>query len=140
VAVAPDHIGVAVWETSATSVIRMVAVGPDVPKPRPRLTLTGGAKHQGDKVHVTAGGKVVLPDGVPRSVGCDGEVTVSIKRGADVLATNTVGVDDQCRFRAEKNVRRGKVGGADKLKLVARFSGNAALARTTKSLSVRVRG
>jgi hypothetical protein len=140
VATAADHIGWAVWEASSSGVIRIVPVGPDVPKPRPGLSLSGNAKHVGNKVEVTASGKVVLPDGVAPASGCEGSVTVTIKKGTRVLATKTDAVNNQCRFSIEKSIRQGEVGGADKLKLVARFSGNPALASKSTSRTVRVRG
>jgi hypothetical protein len=140
VAVAPDHIGVAVWQASSTGTIRIAAVGPDAPVSRPGLTLSGNAKHVGNKVEVTASGKLVLPSWVTPANGCEGNVKVTIKKAARVLETKTVAVNNQCRFRAEQKVGQGEVGGADRLKLVARFNGNYALASKTTSRTVRVRG
>ena len=140
VAVAPDHVGVAVWQASTAGIIRIVAVGPDAPLSRPGLTLSGNAKHVGNKVEVTASGKLVLPPGVTPANGCEGSVKVTIKKAARVLDSKTVAVNSQCKFRAEQKVGQGEVGGADQLKLVAKFNGNFTLASKTTSRTVRVRG
>lgn len=140
VAIAPDHIGFAVWQASSTRDIRIVPLGPDVPLPRPTLALTGHAKHAARKVVVTASGRLVAPTGVLQANACKGKLRVTVEKGDASLDSKTVAVDGQCRFDVRMSIRARAVGGADKLKLVARFSGNGALASSTTTRSVKVRG
>jgi hypothetical protein len=140
VATAADHVGVAVWGTSSTQEIRMVAVGPDVAKPKPGLKLKGDAKSSPNSIVVTAKGKLKLPDGVAKAKGCSGQVDLTVKQGSKVLAAKEVDVSNNCTFKYSKGIKDGKVGNADKVAIVAKFTGNRPLAVATKTDKVNVPG
>jgi len=109
--------------SSTAGDIRIVPVGPDLPKPAPATKVSGAASHQESKVVVSTSGKLVPPTGVVHANACKGDV-----------------VDSQCRFSVRKSVGEGRVGDARKLRLITRFSGNRALAPSTTTRSVKVRG
>jgi hypothetical protein len=138
IATAADHIGVAVWAAGTAHNIRLVAVGA-VPKPKPGLTLTGSAHRTATGVPVSISGTVVRPIGVPASAGCDGTVKVNLERGTATIYTHTVNVTSTCHFGFNTTLGRAEVGaGTARLGVVAKFSGNAALATATKTRTIAI--
>jgi len=168
VATAADHIGVAVWKgmtaIGAGPDIRVAAVGPDAPqhadtvtpppppappappvplasaaKPKPGITATGKGKRSARKVRVTITAKLGLPAGIAKAAGCTGTIKITIARAKKALARKTVKVRSSCAFGLKLNLPRSKVKNAKTLTVTLSYSGNAVLAPTTKTGSMKVR-
>lgn len=77
-------------------------------------------------------GRLTLPSGISRSVGCKGRVSVQIKRGSATLSTRRVTLARNCTYSARVQfVNPRRFGRAKRLKFTVRFLGNARVARTT---------
>ena len=165
VAAAPDHVGVVAWNAGARQ-IRVAPVGPDAPvdpvvgpppaapapvpppppapapvtKRKPSITASGSARRAGAKVRVRITGKLRLPPGVSKAVGCSGRIAITIRRGRKRMTTKTVKVRSTCAFALKVNIKRSKVRRAKKLALTLTYGGNAVLARIRKAGSLKVKG
>jgi hypothetical protein len=162
VAAAPDHIGVIAYHAGlGAGDVRVVAVGPDAPvdpvtppppfappppaaptrvtKPKPKFTTSGSAKRAGRRIRIRIKGKLVLPTGVAKAIGCTGKIKVTITRARKPVASKTVNVKKSCEFRFSATVARSKVKRAKKLAIRLRFTGNNALAARTKLASIKVK-
>ena len=86
-------------------------------------------------------GRLTLPSGVTRAQGCNGRVTVQVKRGGTTISTRRVSLTKSCTYSLRVsfgNSRR--FGRSTRLKFTARFVGNAVVLRDTAPLRfVRVR-
>lgn len=75
-------------------------------------------------------GRLTLPTGIAKSVGCTGRVSVQVKRGSVTLSTRRVSLRKDCTFASTvifgnaSRFRRSK-----RLKFTARFLGNRRVAR-----------
>ena len=77
-------------------------------------------------------GRLTLPTGITRSVGCKGRVSVQIKRGSATLSTRRVTLAKDCSYSARvvfANARR--FARAKRLKFTVRFLGNTRVSLTT---------
>ncbi len=77
-------------------------------------------------------GRLTLPTGITRSVGCKGRVSVQIKRGSVTLSTRRVTLAKDCSYSARvvfANARR--FARAKRLKFTVRFLGNTRISLTT---------
>jgi hypothetical protein len=86
-------------------------------------------------------GKMTLPRGVTRATGCGGFVTVSWRIASQTIATRNVKFGRNCGFSDRIRPKLGKkLRSAGRLRVVARFEGNAVLTqRSTTSNRVRIR-
>ena len=86
-------------------------------------------------------GRLTLPIGVAKSVGCKGRVSVQVKRGSVTLSTRRVTLRKDCTYAVTvsfANARR--FARVKRLKLTARFAGNArVLPATAPARFARVR-
>ena len=169
VATAADHIGVIAYHAGiGAGDVRVLAVGPDAPvdpvapppppppsqvalpppppvapkpvvQPKPTFTASGSAKRTGGRFRISVQGKLVLPKGVAKTVGCTGKVKVTITRAGKSVAIATVSVKKSCEYSLSRTVARSKVSSAKKLAIRLRFTGNNALAPVTKLGSITVK-
>ncbi|HYI19095.1 MAG TPA: hypothetical protein VD836_10325 [Solirubrobacteraceae bacterium] len=165
-AVAPDHIGVVAWETGSsggTTEVRIAGIGPDAPvdpaPPAPVPIGTPGpppvapaAKLKGrlptnaakakrisrGRVRLTLDGKLGRPAGVSAAQGCRGSIVATVRRGKKRIARDTLPLSRSCRFHRVGVLSRKKVKRASKLRVTLRFRGNAALAGTSRSYTVKL--
>lgn len=86
-------------------------------------------------------GKLTLPAGVAPADGCRGRVTVTVRRGATTILTRRVSLRSACTYGATVSfANRRRFGRATRLRITARFAGNARVLRATApSRTVRVR-
>jgi len=79
-----------------------------------------------------ASGRLTLPSGVAKSVGCTGRVSVQVKRGSVTLSTRRVALRKDCTYAVSvsfANARR--FAQVKRLKFTARFVGNSRVSPTT---------
>jgi hypothetical protein len=77
--------------------------------------------------------------GVPRSLGCHGEIQSTLKRGRTPLTFKTVRLDRRCHYRVRFRVLRSRIKNARRLTIEVRFLGNNYLAATEpKAFTVKV--
>ncbi|MEO8686771.1 MAG: hypothetical protein ABI611_00965 [Solirubrobacteraceae bacterium] len=164
-AVAPDHVGVAAFESGeGTSEIHVVAIGPDAPvdpappavvpitttpppvmtpaaKPKGRLPRKAGKAKRisRGRVRITLDGKLGRPAGISAAQGCHGSIVATVRRGARRIARESLRLSRSCRFHRVGVLSRKKVKQARKLRVTLRFTGNAALAAATRAYKVRLR-
>lgn len=77
-------------------------------------------------------GRLTLPSGVAKSVGCTGRVSVQVKRGSVTLSTRRVALRKDCTYAVSvsfANARR--FAQVKRLKFTARFVGNSRVSPTT---------
>lgn len=87
-------------------------------------------------------GKLTLPKGITRAVGCTGRVSVQVKRGGTTISTRRVSLRKDCTYRSTVSFATSKRFGRTikRLRFTARFLGNTRVAPVTaKSRYVRVR-
>ncbi len=86
-------------------------------------------------------GRLTLPAGVTRAQGCNGRVTVQVKRGGTTISTRRVSLTRSCTYSLRVSFGNSRRFGRSKqLKFTARFVGNALVLRATApSRFVRVR-
>jgi hypothetical protein len=157
--VAPDHIGFAVAESAtAPSAIGLSPLGPDapgagatpippsIPSPpagtvrlTPSLDGEGIVKRRGKRFRIKVSGRLVLPDGVSETDGCQGTIKVTLLRVKKVLTRKTATVAESCAFRVTGSLKRSRVRKAKRLKLRLAFSGNPTLTPLKETESIRVR-
>jgi hypothetical protein len=163
-AVAPDHVGVAAWETASTGAaeVRVAGIGPDAPvDPRPPAApgpivnppIVQPARPKGrvprgaakakrirrGRVRLTVAGRLGLPTGVTAAQGCRGSIRVTVRRGKKRIARKSTPVRSTCRFRRVGVLSRKQVKRARRLGVTLRFGGNAALASGSRTFKVKVR-
>ncbi|MDQ3468966.1 MAG: Ig-like domain-containing protein [Actinomycetota bacterium] len=77
----------------------------------------------------TTSGTLLLRPNVRRALGCDGIVSVQIKRGRKTVSNRRVQLSRTCTFRSRVTFRnRGRLG-SGRLRVLTRFAGNRVLAR-----------
>ncbi len=77
-------------------------------------------------------GRLTLPSGIAKSIGCKGRVSVQVKQRAVTLSTRRVTLRKDCTYSVRvtfKNARRFR--GVRSLKVTARFLGNPRVLRAT---------
>ncbi len=138
-AVAPDHIGVVVWEAGAPrKEIRVTAIGPDAPKPVVRAA--GTATVKGTRVIAKIKGKLVPPNNLTAAQACGaGKVKLTLLRGKKTVDAHKARVAAGCSFKETRKFPRSRLKSAKKLTLKASFLGNGALASAKRSGKVKVR-
>jgi hypothetical protein len=138
-AVAPDHIGIAVWGASTAKDVRVTPIGPDAPKPV--VTVAGGATRAGAGVVIRLSGRLKPPGELTKAQACrdGGKVRLTVKRGRKTVAARSAKVSATCAYKLKTKVPRSRVKAARKLKVKARFGGNDALASAAKTKTIRVR-
>jgi hypothetical protein len=130
VAVARDAAG---NETLATQVLRVsrFAAG--------RVTADSSVTRSRRAVRITTTGAVPLPEGLENELGCDGRVTVQVKRGRKTLSSRRAALDAACDFTSSVTFRS-RVRAPDRLRVVVRFDGNPVMGRSVATArTVRVR-
>jgi hypothetical protein len=71
-------------------------------------------------------GKLTLPSGVTKAVGCSGRVSVQIKRGGTTISTRRVSLSKTCTYSSRVSFAvRKRFGSATRLRFIVRFAGNA---------------
>ena len=87
-------------------------------------------------------GRLTLPNGIARAAGCNGRVSVQIKRGATTISTRRVFLSRMCTYSVRVTfANRRRLGRATRLKFTARFAGNAlVLPASARSRFGRIRG
>jgi hypothetical protein len=116
--------------------------------PRPPTTVTAGGR-TGLRVHVTrrrpyrftTTGTLIPPASVARVAACRGVVTVQVKAGRNTISTRRAAVNGACQFRSRVSFAgRHRFGRHDRLRFLARFGGNAVLARRSAApVTLRLR-
>lgn len=80
----------------------------------------------------TTSGRLTLPAGVSRAAGCNGRVSVQVKRGGTTISTRRVSLRANCTYSLRVSFASSRrFGTATRLKFTARFLGNALVAPTT---------
>ena len=164
-AVAPDHVGVAAWETSSsgpTAEVRVASIGPEAPvdplppattppvvvpiaqpaaKPKGRLPQAAAKAKRisGGRVRITIDGRLGRPAGVSAARGCRGRVVATVRRGTKRIARESLPLGRTCRFHRVGVLSRKQVKRAPRLALTLRFGGNAALASASRRYRLKVR-
>jgi Tol biopolymer transport system component len=84
-------------------------------------------------------GSVRIPPGKSKAAVCGGTVRLSLKRGRRTAAKGTARVSKTCTYRKVITIRRTRITGKRKgrLRVAARFGGNASLLTSRKSTTVR---
>lgn len=73
-------------------------------------------------------GRLTLPGGITRAQGCNGRVSVQIKRGGTTISTRRVTLSSSCTYSLRVSfASRSRFGTAARLRFTARFLGNALL-------------
>jgi hypothetical protein len=71
-------------------------------------------------------GRLTLPSGITRAQGCNGRVSVQVKRGTRTISTRRVNLTSTCTYSSRVSfANRSRFGSATRLKFTARFLGNA---------------
>ena len=140
-AVAPDHVGVVAWETgsSGAAEIRVTGIGPDAPTARLPKQAGKAKRISRGRVRITLQGKLSRPPGLSAGVGCRGSILATVRRGKKRIAREKLRLSKSCRFHRVGVLSRKKVRRARKLSVTLRFSGNAALAASTRTYKVKLR-
>ena len=75
-------------------------------------------------------GKLTLPKGITRAVGCTGRVSVQVKRGGTTISTRRVSLRKDCTYRSTVTFRNSKRFGRTikSLRFTVRFLGNTRVA------------
>jgi hypothetical protein len=77
--------------------------------------------------------------GVSAAVGCRGSIVATVRRGKKRIAREKLPLSRTCRFRRVGVLSRKQVKRARKLSVTLRFSGNAAIAASTRAYKVKLR-
>jgi hypothetical protein len=164
VAAAPDHVGVAAWETgsSGSADVRVTGIGPDAPvdplppatvpiatpappatpaKPKGRLPKRAAkaTRISRGRVRITLDGRLGRPAGVSTARGCRGSVVATVRRGKKRIARESLPLGRSCRFHRVGVLSRKRVKRARTLGLTLRFGGNGALAAASRTYKVKIR-
>ncbi len=121
---------------------------PPVTNPRPgagrlRTSLSLKARPRRDRrppFRFTFSGRVRVPSGANRASVCGGRVRLVVKKGRKTVARGTVRVSRRCTYRKRIVIRGTRRAGRRKarLRVNARFGGNASLRPSKRSTTVRV--
>lgn len=86
-------------------------------------------------------GKLTLPTGINAAGGCNGKVSVQIKRGASTISTRRVSLGTTCSYSSTVSfANRRRFGTASRLKFTARYLGNSLVSpASAKSVFARIR-
>ncbi len=142
------------WQT----IPRVAAVPPtyyDIPKPpvkppvnppaggKLRTSLTLKARPKRDRrlpFRFTFSGRVRIPSGVSRASVCGGRVRLVVKKRRRTVARGTARVSRRCTYRKRITIRNTRRTGRRKarLRVNARFGGNASLKASKRSTTVRI--
>lgn len=88
----------------------------------------------------TFSGRVRVPSGVSMPSFCGGRVRLLVKKGRRTVARGSVRVSKRCTYKRRITIRSARRTGRRKarLRVIARFGGNASLRRSRRSTTVRV--
>jgi uncharacterized repeat protein (TIGR01451 family) len=95
-----------------------------------RLSLTLKSHHK--KHRFTFAGVLTLPTGMSAAVSCKGTVIIKVWRGTKLLSTHDAKISRKCTYSKKINVH-----GSKRRKIVATFTGNATLTRTSHTIHIR---
>jgi PKD repeat protein len=129
-----------------TETVRQLTVTAAAQTPKPRATprslsaRTTPARDRSLPYVFKTTGRLGLPSGVTRVNGCKGRVTVTVKAGKKTISRRTTSLRTSCSYSSQVTFRdRKRIGTATRVRVTARFQGNAALsARSSRTHSVRV--
>jgi len=107
-----------------------------------KTSLTLSARPRRDRrlpFRYTLSGRVRIPAGVSKATVCGGRVRLTLKKGRRTAARGTARVSKSCTYRKRITIRNSRRTGnrRGRLKVGARFGGNASLKSSTKSITVR---
>ena len=87
-------------------------------------------------------GRLTRPSGITQAAGCNGRVSIQVKRGNTTISTRRVTLSSTCTFSSRVSFSsRSRFGSATRLKFTARFLGNALiLPDAAPSRFARIRG
>jgi uncharacterized repeat protein (TIGR01451 family) len=94
------------------------------------VSLSLRAHHK--KHRFTFAGVLTLPSGMSQAVSCKGTVSIKVMHGSKLLSTHTAKVTRYCTY-----TKHFKVHGSKQRKIVATFTGNATLTRTSHAIHIR---
>jgi uncharacterized repeat protein (TIGR01451 family) len=94
------------------------------------LSITLNAHHK--KNRFTFAGVLTLPSGMTAAVSCNGTVSIKVMHGRKLLSTHNAKVSRTCTYS-----KHFKVHGNKQRKIVATFTGNATLTRTSHTTYIR---
>ena len=120
-------------------------VMPPPPPPAAKLTtsLTLSAtpkRRRSSPFRYTLKGSVRLPAGANKATVCSGDVKLTLRKGTKTLASGTAKLSKSCTYSKRLTISaRSAKGRKGKLTARASFAGNAFLAASSKSTSVRLR-
>jgi uncharacterized repeat protein (TIGR01451 family) len=77
-------------------------------------------------------GVLTLPSGMSQAVSCKGTVAIKVMHGSKLLSTHNAKVNSNCTYS-----KQFKVHGTKQRKIVATFTGNATLTRTSFAIHIR---
>lgn len=103
-------------------------VFPSLTPPRVRLTLK--AHHK--KHRFTFAGALTLPTGMNAAASCYGTVRIKVMHGTKLLSTHKAKISRTCTY-----FKRIRVHGSKRRRIVATFTGNATLTRTSHTIYIR---
>jgi len=118
--------------SQTVTVIKAVAVLPATSKPPATIRRSGG------KLRITVKGRLRLPTGITRQVGCRGNVIATVKKGKRLISARVIKLSRGCSFKRTITLRRSKVGRAKRLGITLRLEGNDIVGTTRKSYKLRV--
>lgn len=86
-------------------------------------------------------GKLSLPSGITAAAGCNGRVSVQVKRGSSTISTRRVTLSKTCTYSSTVSfANRRRFGSATRLKFTARYLGNSLVSPVAaKSVFARIR-
>lgn len=108
--------------------------------------VAGNPSVQGGFVVVKVRGRVGRPAGVSESEACRGKVKVTFikpknkKSGARKVKTTKIGLDDTCAYQKKIRLKRVKLAGSRKVRMVVVFPGNDAMGRSKAAYTLKIRG
>jgi uncharacterized repeat protein (TIGR01451 family) len=94
------------------------------------VSLTLNAHHK--KHRFTFAGVLTLPSGMTAAVSCKGTVSIKVMHGSKLLSIHNAKVSRRCTYS-----KHFKVHGSKRRKIVATFTGNATLTRTSHTIHIR---
>ena len=128
--------------TSAIDVIVSGTACTTTSRCRPRLSASVSPKRDRSLPYVfTTRGRLGLPSGVTKTLGCKGRVSVQVKNGKKTISTRRVRVrSSTCKFTSKVSFKdRKRLGSAKSLRFTVRFLGNSLLSPRKASVkTVRI--
>lgn len=116
----------------------------DLP-PASEPPVAGTPSVQGAFVVVKVRGRVGRPAGVSADEACHGTVKVTFikpknkKSGARKVKTTKIGLDDTCAYQKKVRLKRVKLAGSRKVRMVVVFPGNDAMGRSKAAYTLKIR-